>query len=106
MSRREEFVVRHSLATVVVALGVFPASDSAGQAPPSTHGTAAIIERNLLVEMARGTLWNPWTRSNDAVELRSFKVGDLPSGRFVGPTIRVRPGAVLRLGLENRLPAC
>jgi FtsP/CotA-like multicopper oxidase with cupredoxin domain len=103
---REEFVVRQSLATVIVALGVFPASDSAGQAPASSHGTTAAVERKLTVEMARGTLWNPWTLSDDPVELRSFKVGDLPSGRFVGPTIRVRPGAVLRLGLENRLPAC
>src|SRR5688572_1188996 len=106
ITRREAFVVRQSLATIIVALGVCPASDSAGQAPASSHGTTATVERKLTVEMTRGTLWNPWTLSDDPVELRSFKVGDLPGARFVGPTIRVRPGAVLRLGLENRLPAC
>jgi L-ascorbate oxidase len=106
MPRREEFVVRQSLATLIVALGVSAASDTAAQAPPSIHGRAATIERKLSVEMARGTLWNPWTLSDDPVELRSFEVGDLPSGRFAGPTIRVRPGDVLRLRLENRLPPC
>jgi L-ascorbate oxidase len=56
--------------------------------------------------MARGTLWNLWTLSDDAVELRSFNGGDLPTARFVGPTFRVRPGDVLRLRLENRLSPC
>ena len=70
------------------------------------HATAATIERKLSVEMTRGTLWNPWTLSDDAVELRSFASDDVPRGRFMGPTIRLRPGDVLRLRLENRLPAC
>ena len=99
-------MARQSLVTLVVALGVSAAFETARQAPPSTHPTAATIERKLSVEMARGTLWNPWTLSDDAVELRSFASGDSPRGRFMGPTIRLRPGNVLRLRLENRLPAC
>jgi FtsP/CotA-like multicopper oxidase with cupredoxin domain len=99
-------VVRQSLVTLIVALGVSAASDTAGQRPAAIDGTTATIARKLSVEMARGTVWNPWTLSDDPVELRSFKVDDLPSGRFAGPTIRVRPGDVLRLRLENRLPAC
>jgi uncharacterized protein (TIGR02246 family) len=35
MARQEKFMVRQSLVTVIVAFGVFAASDSAGQAPPS-----------------------------------------------------------------------
>ena len=97
-------MVRQSLATLIVALGVFPTFDSAGQAPASSYGTTATIERKLSVEMARGTLWNPWTLSEDRVELRSFATGGSPRERFMGPTIRVRPGDVLRLRLENRLP--
>ena len=33
-------------------------------------------------------------------------VAMLHAGALMGPTIRLRPGDVLRLGLENRLPAC
>lgn len=99
-------MVRQSLVTLIVALGVSAAFETPRQAPPSTHPTAATIERKLSVEMARGTLWNPWTLSDDAVELRSFASGESPRGRFMGPTIRLRPGDVLRLRLENRLPAC
>ena len=99
-------MVRQELVTFIVALGVFAASDSAGQPPPSAQPTTATVERKLSVEMTRGTLWNPWTLSDDAVELRSFASVDVPRGRFMGPTIRLRPGDVLRLRLENRLPAC
>lgn len=42
---------------------------------------------------------NPATGQNDKVRLRSY------NGELVGPTMRVRPGQLLRILLKNNLPA-
>src|SRR5688572_20171842 len=59
-------------------------------------------------EIARsaGVLYNPWTLSDDRVELRSFVGSGAKPGDFVAPTIRVVPGQKLRIDLDNRLEAC
>ena len=43
------------------------------------------------ISRARGTIYNPWTLSDDIVELRSFVGSGARPGDFVAPTIRVAP---------------
>lgn len=58
----------------------------------------------LSVERVRGEIFNPWTLEMDQVELRAYRgEGQVAFG---APTMRVRPGEVLRLGVQNNLPEC
>lgn len=74
-----------------------PQDEGASQRSDAVHYT-------LAVERLSGELYNPWTNTNDRVEVRAFTDG--AGGPFAAPTMRVRPGQVLRLDLENNLPAC
>ncbi|WP_271077656.1 multicopper oxidase family protein [Aurantiacibacter sp. MUD61] len=56
------------------------------------------------VERVQGTYFNPWTGEMDRVELRAFRGEE--NTRFIAPTLRVRPGQVLRLGVQNDLADC
>ena len=58
------------------------------------------------IERAQGTLYNPWTLTDDKVELRSFIGSGEKPGDFVAPTIRVAPGQQLRIDIANRLEPC
>jgi len=53
----------------------------------------------LPIKYTEGTINNPATGKNDPVRLRSF--GD----SFVAPTIVMKPGQTVRIGLHNQLPA-
>ena len=53
----------------------------------------------LPIKYTDGTINNPVTGKNDPVHLRSF--GD----SFVAPTIVMKPGQTVRIGLKNELPA-
>lgn len=64
------------------------------------------VEYRFEIGMARGAIYNPWTLSNDVVELRGFRGAGIEDGAFVAPEIRVRPGQRLRIGIDNQLPAC
>ena len=64
------------------------------------------VEYSFDIGMARGEIYNPWTLSDDPVELRSFRGAGIEDGAFVAPEIRVRPGQRLRVGIDNQLPAC
>jgi FtsP/CotA-like multicopper oxidase with cupredoxin domain len=68
--------------------------------------TSAAVEQAFEIALVRGTVWNPWTLSDDPVELRSYRGSGMADGDFVAPTIRVAPGQTLRIALDNRLPAC
>ena len=72
----------------------------------SPASDAAAISHEFEIALVRGSLFNPWTLSDDTVELRSFRGTGTRDGDFVAPTIRVAPGQLLRIALDNRLPAC
>ncbi|MFL6751130.1 MAG: multicopper oxidase family protein [Sphingomicrobium sp.] len=71
-------------------------------------GTPALapLEYRFEIRRAEGTLYNPWTLSDDKVELRSFVGSGEKPGDFVAPTIRVAPGQRLSVALDNRLEPC
>jgi L-ascorbate oxidase len=52
----------------------------------------------LPIKYTDGTINNPATGRNDPVRLRSY------SDRFVAPTIVMKPGQTVRIGLQNQLP--
>lgn len=58
------------------------------------------------IERAEGTIYNPWTGSDDPVELRSFLGSGAKGGDFVAPTLRIAPGETLTIDLHNRLEPC
>src|SRR5687768_10088972 len=58
------------------------------------------------IERAQGTIYNPWTRSDDKVELRAFRGVGIAEGAFVAPTIRIAPGRQLTVDLDNKLEKC
>jgi FtsP/CotA-like multicopper oxidase with cupredoxin domain len=64
------------------------------------------LQYHFEIARAHGTLYNPWTLSDDQVELRSFIGSGAKPGDFVAPTIRVAPGQRLEVSLDNRLEPC
>ena len=58
------------------------------------------------ITRSKGAIYNPWTQSDDPVELRSFRGSGANEGDFVAPTIRVAPGQTLTVDLDNRLDPC
>lgn len=65
-------------------------------------------DQSYQFEIARvqGTLYNPWTGTDDRVELRSFRGSGAKDGDFVAPTIRIAPGRTLTIDLDNKLEPC
>src|SRR6478735_3450447 len=69
--------------------------------------SAAPLEHySFEVRRAEGTIYNPWTQSDDKVELRSIVGSGGKPGDFVAPTIRVSPGQQLSIDMDNRLEPC
>src|SRR4249919_1602026 len=66
----------------------------------------APLEYRFEIRRAEGTLYNPWTLSDDNVELRSFVGSGAKAGDFIAPTIRVAPGQRLTIDIANRLEPC
>ena len=64
------------------------------------------VEYNFEIRRADGALYNPWTLSDDKVQLRSFVGSGAKAGDFVAPVIRVAPGQRLAVVLDNRLEPC
>ena len=77
---------------------------------PVLLSAAAVVpqpaEYRFEITREKGALYNPWTQSDDPVELRAFRGTGIESGDFVGPTIRVAPGQRLSIDLENKLEPC
>ena len=71
----------------------------AGAPPPP-------VDYRFDIARAQGVLYNPWTLSDDKVELRSFLGSGAKPGDFVAPTMRVAPGQQLKVLLNNKLEAC
>lgn len=71
----------------------------AGAPPPP-------VDYRFDIARAQGALYNPWTLSDDKVELRSFLGSGAKPGDFVAPIIRVAPGQRLNILLDNKLEAC
>ena len=71
-------------------------------------GTAvpAAEDYRFQIRRAQGTIYNPWTLSDDRVELRSYVGSGARPGDFVAPTIRVAPGQKLSITLDNQLEPC
>ena len=59
------------------------------------------VEYNFQIARSKGVIYNPWTLSNDQVELRSFIGSEGAQGDFVAPTIRVAPGQQLRADFDR-----
>ena len=66
----------------------------------------APLHYSFEVARAPGAIYNPWTLSDDKVELRSFIGSGEKPGDFVAPTIRVAPGQRLEIDIANRLEPC
>ncbi len=76
--------------------------------PALLAGSMALQPADYRFEIARsaGVLYNPWTLTDDKVELRSFVGSGAKAGDFVAPTIRVAPGQQLKIDIANRLEPC
>lgn len=83
------------VASVTAASLVLPEGVSAQSASPRYE---------LSVERIHGEVYNPWTLEMDAVELRAFQ-GEGGQG-LVAPTMRVSPGEILSLRVQNKLATC
>lgn len=96
----------------ITALGAISliAAAWAAEAGVEARATAPTVPSSLdykfEIGMVRGSIWNPWTLTNDQVELRSYRGAGIRDGGFVAPPIRVKPGQTLRIQLDNRMPAC
>ena len=66
----------------------------------------APLEYQFEIGRADGSIYNPWTLSDDKVRLRSFIGSGAKPGDFVAPTIWVAPGQRLAVSLDNRLEPC
>ena len=64
------------------------------------------VEYRFEIARSKGVIYNPWTLSDDQVELRSFLGSGEAQGDFVAPTIRVAPGQQLKIDIANRLEFC
>ena len=70
-----------------------------GAAPPP-------LAYHFDIGRSKGAIYNPWTLSDDPVELRSFLGSGEAQGDFVAPTIRVAPGQHLDIAIDNKLEPC
>lgn len=61
-------------------------------------GRGGDVNFNLNIRYADNIIPNPASGNDDKVHLRSY------NGKLVGPTMRVRPGQLLRINMENDLP--
>lgn len=64
------------------------------------------LQYQFQIKRVAGTIYNPWTLSEDKVQLRSFVGSGAKPGDFHAPTIRVAPGQSLTVDLDNRLEPC
>lgn len=66
----------------------------------------APLEYRFEIRRTEGAIYNPWTLSDDKVQLRSYVGSGAKPGDFVAPTIRVAPGQRLTVDLDNQLEPC
>ena len=78
--------------------------------PASSPDDRNTIQYTFDINMVPGKIYNPWTLSDDPVLLRSYQgTGIDPDVPFMAPTITMRPGQTVRIGIDNNLapqPGC
>ena len=79
-------------------------------AVPESVDAAGEAQLDLNIVFTTGTLWNPATRTEDQVRLRSYQGKEIdPDTPFISPKIEVVPGDTIRITLNNQLdpdPTC
>jgi L-ascorbate oxidase len=76
------------------------------QAAPAASRMTTKKSLDLDIVYTRSHLYNPSTRRDDDVNLRSYTgAGINPNARFVAPTIEINPGDTVDITLHNKLPA-
>jgi FtsP/CotA-like multicopper oxidase with cupredoxin domain len=68
--------------------------------------TVPAADYHFEVRRTQGVIYDPWTLSDDKVELRSYVGSGEEPGAFVAPTIHVAPGERLTISIHNLLEAC
>jgi FtsP/CotA-like multicopper oxidase with cupredoxin domain len=66
--------------------------------PPERHSIDGVLDTRLEINYAENLVWNMKQKSTIKVKLRSYE------GGLMGPTLRVRPGDLLKVHLVNNLP--
>lgn len=92
-------MVKFAVCTLVVCSAAAPWALMA-----ETDARTVSPRYELSVERINSEVYNPWTQKLDKVEVRAFQ-GDGGEG-LVAPVMRVSPGAVLSLKLNNKLEPC
>lgn len=89
--------------TLLMRSGVEKAATKPLPAPTPRAGK----ERQLVLNIGYtvSSIYNPTTKNDDVVRLRSYKGTDVdPRRPFVAPTINATPGDTIRVTLNNNLP--
>lgn len=88
----------------VKALSLAVLAGCAGFSANAAWGQSNDPSYEVSVERAVDQIYNPWTGEEDTVEMRAFRGEGVD--RLMAPTMRVSPGEVLRLGVQNNLAPC
>jgi hypothetical protein len=67
--------------------------------PPEIMAESGVLSAALTLNYADFQLWNPVLKRQIELRLRSY------NSQLVGPTMRIRPGGLLRIKLQNKFPS-
>ncbi|MDZ4307324.1 multicopper oxidase family protein [Allopontixanthobacter sp.] len=90
--------------SMLVSVAMAAALQLHGAASARSGSGSGSSAYELSVERVQSQIYNPWTQEMDVVELRAFR--NEGADRLVAPVMRISPGEVLKLDVENNLPPC